>query len=142
MTDFSDNERIRKHDAVVEFIRDERFIEASKRIAKDAVEHVLVRLGVSAEDAKGVIESQESNAYLRQLRKSDIEGRMSRVEAWQTMHERQCADRQRQILDKLDESARDRSAIKKRLDSALAGLLLLLIGIVGYFLARHGLTPT
>ncbi len=70
-----------------------------------------------------------------------LSGRVYSAEQEQASHTAICGERYKSIADYMAESKTDRDAIRSLIFRTSISILIVLVGIIGYFLARFGLPP-
>ncbi len=70
-----------------------------------------------------------------------LSGRVTSSEQEQASHTAICGERYKSIADYMIDSKKDRDAIRSMIFKSSISILVVLVGIVGYFLARFGLPP-
>lgn len=153
----NDEQRIFNHDRLVAFLKGPEGRMILREQSNDALMHFLLRVGWSADEPRDVIEIQQDNAHLRELRRSDAIGqvrkRLDQLEAGFEMHKNLQAVQHKQNQEKLDRimeavalSGTERAEIKKDINDTKRVIIYavgtLLIAALSYFLVTRGLPGT
>lgn len=141
------------YDRLIEFMETPRYQLLQQQFTRETVEHLMVRMGFRMHSPDSYNDLQEQIAYLRQLwaMRPRLEDRVDALEVKFIAAETQQAERYGNIIKAIDtrhhenqtvhaESAKERAAIKADVQSTktrtMMQLILLLIGILGFFFVR------
>lgn len=130
------------YDRLINFMESSRYQLLQQQFTRQTVEHLMVRMGFRMHGPDSYNDLQEQIAYLRHLwaMRPRLEDRVDILEQKFVTAETQQAERYNNIMTAITTSATERLAIKNDVQTtknrAMMQLILLLIGVVGFFVVR------
>lgn len=126
-------------DQLVTFMESPSFGFILDRASKNAIEHVLLRLGIDATAPTGVQDMQRAMAWVREASEEwgPLTKRVGDLEAKMNTHLETCETNQQKILAELELRKKGQRWIRMRMDAFLIAAFLMACGAIGYLLTHE-----